>query len=353
MKNTNRAQVLGRGAMLLGFAFFLSPEGAHAAIPAAQRSALVDLYNSTNGDSWVDNSNWKMPPLGPDGFAMPGTENTWYGITCDAGDTVTRIALSSNNLVGGLPASIGDLANLEQLRLGSNQLVGSIPTFASNTALTYLDLSSNRLGGSIPSFASNTGLTVLDLSSNQLGGSIPSFASNTGLTVLRLSSNHLVGPVHSTLGSLSSLSPGGLDLRWNALRSTDGPLIAFLDSKQVGGDWQSTQTVPVTGLSVTGLLPTQVTVNWTPIPYTGDPGYYQVFFSMVSGPPYTPFATVTTNKSATSLTVTGLTPLTPYHFVVQTTTQPHANNQNTVLSGHSAEVSSATTPVELMRFEID
>ncbi len=331
MKNTTRAQVLARGAMLLSFTFCLSPEGALAAIPPAQRSALVDLYNSTNGDSWVDNSNWKMPPLGPDGFAMPGTENTWHGITCSVGNsTVTSISLSSNNLVGGIPASMGDLPNLQQLRLASNLLVGSIPAFASNPALTDLDLRSN-----------------------QLSGSIPSFVSNTGLTILRLSSNQLIGPVHSTLGSLSNLSTGGLDLRWNALKSTDGALVAFLDSKQVGGDWQSTQTVPVTGLSVTGVLPTHVIVNWTPIPYTGDPGYYQVFFSMVSGPPHTPFTTVTTNKSATSLTVTGLTPLTPYHFVVQTTTQPHADNQNTVLSGHSAEVSSATTPVELMGFEIE
>ncbi|HLP47610.1 MAG TPA: hypothetical protein VK469_16810, partial [Candidatus Kapabacteria bacterium] len=50
------------------------------AIPALERAALIALYNSTNGDGWTNNSGWKTPPLDTDGFAMPGTENTWYGV---------------------------------------------------------------------------------------------------------------------------------------------------------------------------------------------------------------------------------------------------------------------------------
>ena len=41
-----------------------------------------------------------------------------------------------------------------------------------------------------------------------------------------------------------------MDLRYNALHSDDSSLIAFLNSKQSGGDWQRTQTVAPTTLSV-------------------------------------------------------------------------------------------------------
>jgi hypothetical protein len=98
----------------------------------------------------------------------------------------------------------------------------------------------------------------------------------------------------------------------------------------------------VTGLGATGITGTHATVNWTPIVYTGETGNYQVFTAMASGGPYTPFAAMTPNKSATSLTVTGLAPGTPYFFTVQTTTAPHANNQNAVLSGQSVELRAMT-----------
>jgi hypothetical protein len=202
------------------------------------------------------------------------------------------------------------------------------------------------LTGLIPSFSANTTLQMMVLSGNRLSGPVPSLAANTALQILSLSSNQLTGTVDASLGTLTNLyAAGGLDLRWNALSSTNPTLTAFLNSKQDGGDWQSTQTIPVTGLGASGITGTQVTVNWTPIVYTGDTGSYQVFTSTASGGPYTPFATVTPNKSATSLTVTGLAPGTPTFFTVQTTTAPHANNQNTVLSGPSAELRAVTAGV--------
>jgi hypothetical protein len=87
---------------------FLTAQGsfqlALGAIPAAQRNALIDLYNQTGGSTWTVNSNW----LGP-----AGTENTWHGITCDSGNNhVIEIDLHTNNLSGTLPDSIGDLKEL-------------------------------------------------------------------------------------------------------------------------------------------------------------------------------------------------------------------------------------------------
>ena len=88
-------------------------------IPQAQCDALLDLYTSTNGASWTDNTNW----LADDDIC-----STWYGITC-AGGNVTGISLGSNNLVGGLPSSLSDLTALTVLEEDNNLLLtGQIPT---------------------------------------------------------------------------------------------------------------------------------------------------------------------------------------------------------------------------------
>ena len=47
---------------------------ATAAIPTAERDALVALYNATGGDGWHDNSGW---------LGNAGSECSWSGIWCD------------------------------------------------------------------------------------------------------------------------------------------------------------------------------------------------------------------------------------------------------------------------------
>src|SRR5689334_9230833 len=83
--------------------------------------ALVDLYNNTNGIGWAKHSNWlTATPIG-----------TWYGIIL-SGDRVVHIDLSSNNLKGVIPASIGDLSALQDLSFFNNQLSGKIPSTLAN-----------------------------------------------------------------------------------------------------------------------------------------------------------------------------------------------------------------------------
>jgi len=48
---------------------------AQAVIPASERQVLIDLYNSTNGANWTNNTGW---------LGAVGTECSWYGITCDS-----------------------------------------------------------------------------------------------------------------------------------------------------------------------------------------------------------------------------------------------------------------------------
>jgi hypothetical protein len=148
------------GFLMVLVGYLLFPSLTHAAIPATERQALIALYNSTHGDSmWLVNSGWKEPPLHRDGFAMPGTENTWYGITCDAGNTsVQNLNLDFNQYTGrfsipseGIPPELGNLVNLQYLSLNGDELTGSIPPELGNLAnLQYLSLNGNQLTGSIP-----------------------------------------------------------------------------------------------------------------------------------------------------------------------------------------------------------
>ena len=90
--------------LLCLFIACLFPFVVHAGVPVAERNALMALYNDTNGAGWTDSGNWTTGDP---------CANSWYGITCDAGNTtVTIIRMGSNSLSGTLPAQLGDLPNL-------------------------------------------------------------------------------------------------------------------------------------------------------------------------------------------------------------------------------------------------
>ncbi|MCP4216110.1 MAG: hypothetical protein GY765_15775, partial [bacterium] len=324
------------------------PNQLSSAIPASERAALIALYNSTNGDSWTDNGNWKSAPLDVDGFAMPGTENTWQSVTCDVGNTtVIELRPSSNGLNGTIPTELGDLTNLTDLRLNDNSLSGGIPTQLGNLSnLQILYLDSNQLSGSIPAQLGNlANLTWLFLYNNQLTGSIPMELANlSNLEYLWLQGNILAGDIPSSLSNLTALVDNQSDFRSNGLYATDGALRTFLDSKQLTGDWESTQTVAPTGVSGVRFSDTSVRVSWTPIAYTGDGGYYLVSYGTAPGGPYTPYS-ATANKSSTYMDVAGLTVNTNYYFVVATHSNSHGNNGNALDSADSVEGIGSTFPI--------
>ena len=107
------------------------------------RAALVALYNATDGDNWTNNTHWLSDtPIGQ-----------WYGITTDEARRVTHLTLASNNLVGTIPAELGNLANLQNLVLDDNQLSGTIPPSFTSLALDVLRFDNGPAGLCAPTEA--------------------------------------------------------------------------------------------------------------------------------------------------------------------------------------------------------
>ena len=134
---------------------------AAAAIPNTERLALLALYTSAGGANWTDKTGWG---------GGAGTECSWYGVTCSAGDAnVIEIKLSGNRLNGSLPSNLKDLTQLNVFDVFSNNLTGTPPELPAN--LKELRVGANELSGPIPALPAS--LLVLSAGGNELSGSIP------------------------------------------------------------------------------------------------------------------------------------------------------------------------------------
>ena len=196
--------------------FFIATTFLKPAIIQAQNAnvadslVLINLYDSTNGKNWTNNSGWLAGPV-----------VNWYGVTLDSNGRVTQLGMYYNQLSGNLPSLLGNLSQLTKLGLAFGQIGGTVPaSLGGLSKLTDLELEGNQLSGSIPSTLGNlTNLADLELYSNQLTGGIPaSLGTLSNLIYLRLYSNQLNGSISSSLGNLNNL---------NVLR---------LDNNQLSGD---------------------------------------------------------------------------------------------------------------------
>ena len=205
-----------------------------------ERPALEALYTSTNGANWTTSTNWAAH--------IPAATclHDLHGVTLQASGTgvgvgrVSGINLSSNNLTGEIPESLGNpghghghghdededeethedevhLRRLKVLNLSSNNLTGEIPEGLNYLpSLSTINLSSNRLTGEIPEDITDLHfLDALDLSHNQLTGQIPTIHDSHN-RVLNLSHNQLTGQIPTTLFS-GMFELASLDLSHNQL----------------------------------------------------------------------------------------------------------------------------------------
>ena len=173
-----------------------------AAIPLSERQVLIDLYNSTGGDSWTRPHNWKTAGA----FSSPGTECTWAGVRCDpAGEHVNALDLTNNQLVGTLPGSLNGLAALETFWANANRLTGAIPSLGSWPSLKRFEVGTNQLTGAIPSLDGLLALEHFVANNNQLTGPIPSLDALTALVVFNVNDNQLSGAIPG-LAALTELA---------------------------------------------------------------------------------------------------------------------------------------------------
>ena len=104
-----------------------------------------------NQDNWLSDE-----PLGQ-----------WHGVNADGNGRVTELRLSENRLSGELSEELGNLVNLQVLKLGANHACDSGGCRPDSP-------SPNRLTGTIPpELGSLSNLEQLNLSGNQLTGCIP------------------------------------------------------------------------------------------------------------------------------------------------------------------------------------
>ncbi|MGB1250320.1 MAG: cohesin domain-containing protein [Candidatus Promineifilaceae bacterium] len=108
--------------------------GSVSEIPVNECEAISALYTSTNGDNWLNKTDW----LDTD------TPCSWYGITCASGH-VTEIALSGNQLTGTLPNELGSLPQLTTLQLDNNPLTAGIPANFLNLPLDIFSFNETTL----------------------------------------------------------------------------------------------------------------------------------------------------------------------------------------------------------------
>jgi surface protein len=175
----------------------------------------------------------------------------------------------------------------------------------------------------------------------QFSGTLPSTGSSLP-NELWLNGNKLEGTVPDVLRNapLNKI----IYLRYNMLDVENTPT-GNID--QIDPLWRSTQTVPPTNVQVTPAGLNTAALSWTPIAYQAHGGYYEVLSATSPGGPYTSRG-VTTDKTATGLTVTGLPGGTNY-FVVRTFTPAHVStpasqltdNPNDLTSKYSGEISAS------------
>lgn len=186
--------------ILYSFVIFsvLHASHANAGIPAAERQALISIYNQMSGVGWTKKEGW---------LGKSGTECGWFGVTCSNNAHVAKLDLSNNKLKGRLPSNIGLLSHLDELEFSENNISGTLKGIERLTQLKLLYLADNQFSGQIPpELAQLTKLEVLILSFNHFNGVIPKeIALLSHLKELNLDNNLLYGRLPQELGKLHNL----------------------------------------------------------------------------------------------------------------------------------------------------
>ena len=190
-----------------------------------QRYILSVLFLTVGGNSWNVSTAW----------LTDSSECTWYGISCNTQEAITKLELSNNGLNGILSDELFYLTDLEGLTLDHNTNIrGSIPSSVGLlTKLKYLNLDDNSISGRLPSeLYTLSNLEAIDMNDNALTGPLESAVNLTNLVIVQLQNNQLTGniPADSFVG-LEELVL--LQLHQNNLTGTLDPICNEMPSRRL------------------------------------------------------------------------------------------------------------------------
>ncbi|PPR82753.1 hypothetical protein GOBAR_AA37964 [Gossypium barbadense] len=155
------------------------------------------------------------------------------GIPASLGNisTLKVLSLEQNKLKGTIPSSLGKLSNLEHMYIGTNKLSGSVPPVHNFSSLLVLDAADNQLSGNLPPEIGCTfpNLEAIFIGLNQLTGEIPRSITNiSSLELFEISLNGFTGSVPENMGNLRNLLD--LTISGNYLGSGKPEDLSFLSS---------------------------------------------------------------------------------------------------------------------------
>jgi len=166
-----------------------------------EKAALLSFYDSTGGDNWKDNQNWKdaSKPI-----------CSWAGVTCKGGSldnaTVTELNLNGNDLTGTMPSAIFELPFLEVLNVRDNDLYMEFGNIEKAEKLDTLYISAIDVG-SIKGIGQAKALREIHLTGNALTGDFPEeiFDLADSLESLFIAYNKFSGTLSKRFGELKKL----------------------------------------------------------------------------------------------------------------------------------------------------
>lgn len=205
-------------------------------------NALKDLYTNTNGGNWTNKTNW---PTNWPTTTTAAQMGTWAGITVTNGD-ITGIEMPANNLVGPMPASIGNLRELRNLIVYANSISGQFPAeWSTLTKLEYFDFRHTLVSGSAPPYLKNfPNLVWLTINSANLTGAFPDYSGLQNMQIFGVGGNLTPGPIPSYIQGYSNL----LQL-WGQGSNWTGPIPQWF------GNMSSLVAVVLTTNRLTGQIP--------------------------------------------------------------------------------------------------
>lgn len=160
--------------------------------------ALVTIYNAGKGNTW--HVPWNLnEPL-----------KNWHNVKLNENDRVSELIVSTDHIAGTLPADIGNLTELEYLRIWAALLEddGFIDTLSNLVNLTKLDIEVSSIGGEIPTdIGKLINLRSLTLNQSEFTGTIPSTIGNLiKLNTLAIGGNKIKDPIPESISNLTNLT---------------------------------------------------------------------------------------------------------------------------------------------------